>query len=465
MSDDRHDETYAAYLKEEERRQREREDAAPGEAAKNYVADSKAAAHRLGVLYQGEFETPSDGTARAVRLHARALAETGVPLLLRSFSGVVVNALGVAEPVYISGMPDETEKEVGHLLSTDIAESRPVIKHVVIRSAEHCRQLLMPRGAIALERGIEAQMKLRDAIYDNTIVYSVWERDRIDPGIASQLARVKQNWVPCSMNAALLLRSGVPADRIHIVPHPYTDDDMIHYCTKRPRGEHDGWKRFYSIGRWEPRKGFVSLIHAFLSAFKPGDKASLTIKYSGSGHWLDYLTPDQALEMLVRSPGASNNGWSLSSLRDHIQLLDGRIKRSMICKLHYENNIYVSASHGEAFGLPAFDAKLAGNAMVYVPYGGVADLAEDSDIQIPWSFGPADPSYRWEHGAQWAHYLIEDLSEGLKRARVPDEFRRPERFEQEFSLAAVGRKMRDLVDVAVGPETYRPKPTSKPPDV
>lgn len=451
LTDDRYDETYAAYLKEEERRLRAREASPPTEPAQNYVAPSTAAKHPVGVLYQGEFETPSDGTARAVRLHARALAGTGVPLLLRSFSSVVVNAYGIAEPVYVAGMPEEVEKEVGSLLTTDVALFRPVIKHVVIRSAEHCRQLLLPRGAIPLEAdSVEAQMKMRDGIYGNTIVYSVWERDRIDEGIGRQLARVKQCWVPCQMNRRLLIDAGVPEARVHVVPHPYTDDDMIHVCTKRPPTEHDGWRRFYSIGRWEPRKGLGALIYAFLGAFQPGDKVSLTIKYSGSGQWQDYPSPAELMQNM-----AGFNSWSPDSIRRHVTILDGRVKRSMIVKLHYENNIYVSASHGEAFGLPAFDAKLAGNAMVYVPWGGVADLAEDSDIAIPYKMGPVDASYRWEHGAEWAHYQLEDLVEGLRRARPPEVFRRPPSFESRFSLGAVGQQMRDLVDVAVGRETYQ----------
>src|SRR5262249_45481841 len=162
----------------------------------------------------------------------------------------------------------------------------------VIRSAEHCRQLIMPRGAIPLEsENVAHQILMRDAIYDNTILYTVWERDRIDPGIAMHLKRVKQCWVPCEHNAELLRGADVPADRVHVVPHPYTDDDMIHVCTKRPAGYLSDCKRFYSIGRWEPRKGFDKLVLAFLLAFKPGDKASLTIKYSGSGKWPEYVTP------------------------------------------------------------------------------------------------------------------------------------------------------------------------------
>ena len=299
----------------------EADELAARNVTENYVPPSFAAKHPHGVLYQGEFETVSDGTAQAVRLHARALAATGIPLLLRSFSGMVVTAHGVIEPVFIVGVPKEVDAEVGHLLKTDIAEFRPSIKHVVIQNAEHLKKVLLPR--YDLPGNLEQQLALRNVIYGSTIVYSVWERDRIDPAIARQLARVKQCWVPCRQNAQLLTEAGVPADRVHVVPHPYTDDDQIHLLTRRPAGRHDGWRRFYSIGRWEPRKGFDQLVKAFLLAFTPDDKVSLTIKYSGSGHWPGYPTPEDALRF--EAIGAeSDNGWSQATVAERIKLIDGR---------------------------------------------------------------------------------------------------------------------------------------------
>jgi glycosyltransferase involved in cell wall biosynthesis len=415
-------------------------------ATENYFAPSTKAKYPCGVLYQGEFETPSDGTGQAVRLHARALAATGVPLLLRSFSSIVVSEGGVAEPVHIVGMPPEVAAEVGHLLNTDIAEFRPVIKHVVIRSAEHLRQILMPRGAIPLEaESVEAQVAMRDAIYGSTIVYSVWERDRIDAGIAKQLARVKQCWVPCNQNALLLTQSGVPADRVHVVPHPYTPDDPIHVCARRPTGMHKGWRRFYSIGRWEPRKGFAELIRAFLVAFKADDRVSLTIKYSGTGHWTGYPDPLAALNGAV-TDAPPENGWNLARANERVKLISGRVKRSQIVKLHFENNIYVSSSHGEAWGLGSFDAKLAGNRLVYVSWGGVNDFATDDDIAVPCAMEPVHPSYKWEHGAQWAGYGLANLVEGLRRAQVPEKFELPAGFIEKFSMDSIGGRMKLLVD-------------------
>jgi len=234
---------------------------------------------------------------------------------------------------------------------------------------------------------------------------------------------------------------------LRLVPHPYTDDDQIHLLTRRPADRHQGWRRFYSIGRWEPRKGFDQLIRAFLGAFQAKDKVSLTIKYSGSGSWPGYPTPEQALaEALLHAP--AGNGWTPQKMAERVTLIDGRVTRSQIVGLHLENNIYVSASHGEAWGLPSCDAKLAGNRLVYVGFGGVCDFAADEDILVPHELEPVHESYRWEHGARWAGYQLSDLVEGLQRARLPEHFSRPPGFEEKFSMRAVGEKMRILVDAA-----------------
>ncbi len=405
--------------------------------AQNYFTPSERAKHPLGVLYQGEFETAADGTARAVRLHARALAATGIPLLLRSISGVVVTD-GVAEPVFLAGMPAEVEAEVGHLLNTDIASFRPVIKHVVIRSADHLRQLLVPRGAVPKNQNDTAQqLAMRDVLYGNSIVYSVWERDRIDAAIIKHLARVKQCWVPCNQNAQLLIKSGVPEGRVHVVPHPYDEQDKsfdVH--RRRIPAMFKGQRRFYSIGRWEPRKNFAQLTEAFMVAHLESD-ATLTIKYSGNGNWPGYPTVDQ-----VRARTTA------LGFGERIKLIGGTIDRSQILRLHFENNIYVSASHGEAWALPAFDAKLAGNRLVYVPWGGVCDFATDDDMPVPHTMGAADASYRWEHGAQWATCTDFDLAEALHRVSVPEKYELPAKFEGRFGMHAVGQKMRILVEAA-----------------
>ena len=101
----------------------------------------------------------------------------------------------------------------------------------------------------------------------------------------------------------------------------------------------------------------------------------------------------------------------------------------------------MSSSHGEAWCLPAYEAKVAGNAMVHVPYGGTADFAAASDVAVPFRLGPVHTGYGWEPGARWADYHIADLSAALRAARAPARYERPVGFAERFSFDSVGREM------------------------
>ena len=417
--------------------------AVPVQPSDSFAAPGTKAKHEHGVIYQGEFETPWDGTAVAVRLHARALAAQGVPLLLRSFSNMVIDADGIAEPVHFVGIPNEVTKEIGDLIDVSVGLAAPNIKHLVVRSSEYLRQVIVPRSAIAADDNIDVLIKMRNSIYSNTILYTVWERDRVDPEIVKHLARVAEVWVPCRQNQDMLLANGVT--NVHVVPHPFDPQSDILKLTRRAPHT-DGWKRFYSIGRWEPRKGFYDLIGAFLCAFRPGDKAMLTIKYSG-GNWEGYPTPEEALRQWVTTHDV--RGWTPENVTQHVTLIGGKLPRSRIVELHYRNNIYVSASHGEAFALPAFEGKLTGNALVHVPWGGTADFADEHDTELDYTMGPVHPSYRWETNARWADYPRSELEAALLRVKVPTRFVAPEHIHKRFSLDAVGKLMLQRVNAVL----------------
>jgi glycosyltransferase involved in cell wall biosynthesis len=409
-------------------------------------APGTPAEHRFGVLYQGEYETPWDGTAAAVRLHARALASTGIPVRLTSFSYVVINEFGVAEPVHAVGLPPEVEAEVGALRRTSCSAHVPVIRHAVIRSAEHAHAVLVPRGAIAASEDVADVIAMRKAIAGSTILYTVWERDRIEANMARELGRAGQLWVPCQQNREILIRSGIDPERVHVVPHPYDpEDDICKVASlKEATGARRDWRLFYTIGRWEPRKGYAELIRAFLQAFKPTDKVMLTIKYSG-GQWPGYPTPEEAIKLAL----AASPAWSAEKVAERVILLSGRGPRTGIIELHYRNNIYVCSSHGEAWCLPAFEALVSGNALVAVPYGGVVDFMPPDkqvtlSVVLPSGMELVPESYRWPPGTEWCGFTVDALADALRRATVPARFEIPEHI-QRFEMARVGAQMYDLV--------------------
>lgn len=407
---------------------------------KDYFAPTVDPDYPFGVLYQGEWETPFDGTAIAVRKHARALSKAGLPVLLKSFSNIVVSKEGVAEPVPTVGVPPEVKSEIGTLNETRVGHVVPLIKHMVIGNASKLARTLM-RGATGPLDRPELRVGAQQAVYAATIVYSVWERSAIHPDIALHLSEVAECWVPCEQNKKLLLDAGI--NRVRVVPHPFSVDDRILRCLERSPHPKVA-RRFYAIGAWQPRKGFHELVGAFLRQFKPSDLASLTIKYSG-GEWPGYPNPQQSLVHWLDDAEVQRNGWTASNITGFVTLIGKRLERSNIIRLHYQNNIYVCSSHGEAWCLPAFDAKLAGNRLVHVPWGGTADFAAPDDIAIPYTMEPVSESYGWEPNAEWAAFSVGDLMAALASAYPPERFELPEGFSARFREEAVGILMRDAV--------------------
>jgi len=387
----------------------------PPDKAVAYFVEPRKPDHEYAVMYQGEFETPWDGTAVAVRAHARALAQAGVPVLLRSFTGTTVDEHGNPRPAHSVDPDPKVEREVGALQLTTAKHYFPVIKHLVVRDAEHLKRAVIPQGAV--DKDFEKLAEMRRQIFASTIVYSVWERDRVDPGIVKILSRVAECWVPCWANHRMLAASGVPEHKLFVVPHPFDPvDPILKLQRRRPD---PAWRKFYSIGRWEPRKGYDTLVSAFLSAFTPLDRAILTIKYTG-GKWPGYPTPEETLDRCEQDLALQSKGWTREKIRERVKLVEGRFPRQAILELHYRNNIYVSSSHGEAWNLPAFEACLAGNQVVYVPSGGVDDFVGNGHVAVaPCGSAPVPKSYGWESDARWVSYGPHELAVALDKATAP----------------------------------------------
>jgi glycosyltransferase involved in cell wall biosynthesis len=404
-------------------------------------APGTAAEFPFGVEYRGPHETIADGTNRAVRLNARALAETGMPVLLTSFAYSTVDENGVLQNVFDAGLPQEIEAEVGPLRRTNIGAIATRILHMVVHNADHLARVLTPPSFSVLD------IDVVEAILSNTIVFSVWERDRIDQSIVSNLNRCGQLWVPCEQNREMLVASGVREWKVKVVPHPFdADSDMAKLVRRKPTFKPAGGaeRRYYSIGHWQPRKGFHELVGAFLCAFTPSDDTSLTIKYGG-GEWKDYPSPQQSSAQWLVDSRVRRNGWTRELFDKKVKLIGGRISDNQILKLHFDNNIYVSASHGEAWNLGAFDAKVAGNTLVHVPWGGTSDFDDvGRDAIVPYHMAQVHSSYRWEAGAQWAEYDFEDLVSAVKDTQSAT-YARSSKFDHLFSLKNVGSQIKQNV--------------------
>jgi len=402
---------------------------APSKDEEAYFGPSTKPDLEWTVAYKADYESPWDGTATAARLHARALHSTGIPVRLESITGMIMGKSGVVEPVFMNGLDDAVRAEVGHLRNVTAASVRCRIVHMVARSADHLAHVLVPRAATLIRESAAG-------LLDRTVLMTVWERDRVSDELADLMRQCRECWVPCEQNRAMLAACGVPSV---VVPHPYDPEAPVLRLVERKAATSP---RLYFIGRWEPRKAPHELVGAFLREFAPGE-ATLTIKH-GSALCIDaYPRPEDSLKLWLDDPEVRAMGWTASNA-SAVTIRGGHVRQDQILALHFHNNIYCQVGHGEAWSLPAFDAKLAGNLLVHVPYGGTADYASEEDVSVDYAMGPVPAGYRWEPGAQWANVDPRDLRRGLREAARRVVGRAPARDASlaRFELAEVGKLMR-----------------------
>lgn len=279
------------------------------------------------------------------------------------------------------------------------------------------------------------------------VLYHVWERQWISPDFARALDRVGQIWCANSDNAAMLRRAGIDERKIEIIRCPYFEDDPLLALDGRDRTL--GPVRFYHIGKWEPRKCQHQIIGAFLKAFNPG-QAMLMLKTSAKTPTKveGYPSgPEASLAEWLDDRWVQSNGWNIERVQRFVSIKRTMLSASQIVEMHRMGDVYVSMSRGEGVDMPAFDAKLAGNLMVYVP-SGPQDFAgsEDERVQVA-GLVPCHPFYNWEDGATYNDYRINDAVAAMKRAyqKVLAGKRCRGVDLTEFSAAAVGAKMRAAI--------------------
>jgi glycosyltransferase involved in cell wall biosynthesis len=171
---------------------------------------------------------------------------------------------------------------------------------------------------------------------------------------------------------------------------------------------------FYTIAEWIPRKACELTIHAFLRAFQSSDNCRLIIKtglYDRSlPGWQQRLFPVRRQILRIRS---------CYKQPAKVELIDKNISREQINALHRRGNCFVSLTRGEGWGLGAFEAAAAGNAIVITGYGGQIEyLPENYPYLVNYNLVHVKQNRRWSsYGANqvWAEPDVVHAAHLLRR--------------------------------------------------
>lgn len=401
--------------------------------------DGEPAKHELGVAYIGPWERYGDGFHEHTRRCARALALTGCPTHLRS-----------AGKTIMLGAPRDLPKEIAPLLTESVSAYSFQIYQVVL-TASLANSLTTHRYMTPSEL---------EVVNSRKIIYSVWERDRIDKYTADALNRVGQVWTACEANKAMLVRCGVLAEKIRIVPIPFFPNDPMYALRSTTR--RNGVPRFYHIGKWEPRKAQEKIVEAFMLAFRP-DEATLLLKCSTLVRDVGGYSsgPHSHINELVKRHDIQGKGWTSANWEQSIEVVRKMLTDEEMVRLHHFGDIYVSLSRGEGFDMPAFDAKLAGNILVYTPSGGPQSFAggDDFEVQTRGMSIPCHEMYGWEADARYLDFPIEEASRSMHlAAQAVRAGRASHTLMDRFTAKRVGEDMLGYLREIAEPYRREPKP-------
>lgn len=196
------------------------------------------------------------------------------------------------------------------------------------------------------------------------VCFTTWETDRMPRSMVESLMRAFHKVVvPSTWNAAVLIRSGMPAEKVAVVPHTFdpefwkpVDDDRWRMGWIMPKP-----LVFYTIGVWGSRKNLAGTLIAYWHAFSDPvwhDRVVLKVLCpSPADGELETLLERVALEHLAP-----------------VELITQPMTESELVELHRTSHCFVSTTRGEAWGLGAFEAAITGNLVMMPMHGGQLDF-------------------------------------------------------------------------------------------
>lgn len=172
---------------------------------------------------------------------------------------------------------------------------------------------------------------------------------------------------PCSCNATEIKNDTSPIIR-----------DRLLGKTRRPR------LIFYTIGEMSRRKNFAGLIRGYYGAFTSRDDVLLVIKTTMSGK-----TPQQTADLVKKMIVDIKNSVHIHQ-RDEfyppILCISNFLTTTQMNSLHRSCDVFVSPSHGEAWGIPAHTAMAFGRPAILSNWGAYPELMYP-EAQNNWNAG------------------------------------------------------------------------------
>ncbi|HPJ95104.1 MAG TPA: glycosyltransferase [Deltaproteobacteria bacterium] len=199
------------------------------------------------------------------------------------------------------------------------------------------------------------------------VMIQPWEFGSIPQEWVRHMATiVDEIWVPSHYVRDCYISSGVPSERVFVVPNGVNidlfnpDNPPYQLNTKKTF-------KFLFVGGTIPRKGIDILLDVYTKSFSSRDDVCLVIKDMGGQTFYKGQTAKDMITQLQADPGCPE-----------IEYIEHTLDSEEIAGLYRACDCLVHPYRGEGFGLPIAEAMASGRPVIVTGHGAALDFCHES---------------------------------------------------------------------------------------
>jgi glycosyltransferase involved in cell wall biosynthesis/cytochrome c-type biogenesis protein CcmH/NrfG len=184
--------------------------------------------------------------------------------------------------------------------------------------------------------------------------------------------QVDEVWAYTNYVRDCYIRSGMPAERVHVVPPGVAVDTFRPDAPPLALSTGKRFK-FLFVGGTIGRKGIDILLKAYTAAFTAADDVCLVIKDMGGQSFYEGQTAQEMIAKMRQQPNAPE-----------IEYIDAMLDEAQLAGLYTAADCLVHPYRGEGFGLPIAEAMACGLPVIVTGHGAALDFCTaDTAYLIP----------------------------------------------------------------------------------
>jgi glycosyltransferase involved in cell wall biosynthesis/SAM-dependent methyltransferase len=196
------------------------------------------------------------------------------------------------------------------------------------------------------------------------VVMQPWEFGGVPADWVRGVQAADEVWVPTTWVRDGYLQSGVPSDKVVVIPHGVDTTTFAPGGPKLPLKNGKGVRLLF-VGGAIARKGFDLLLDTYLETFSRDDDVCLVLKLFGADGPYRHIAMDERAKAAVADPGAPA-----------IEIVEGRLTTAEMAALYRACDVLVHPYRGEGFALPVAEAMACGLPTVVTGYGACLDYCD-----------------------------------------------------------------------------------------